>query len=163
MAIEIVAFSNEYLKGALDVWNEVVKAGKAFPQNEELYEKNGYAFFMSQSFTGIALDTTTNEVVGLYILHPNNVGRCSHICNASYAVKAEFRGRGIGKMLVTHCIEKARELSFRILQFNAVVASNKSALSLYESLGFVRLGTIPGGFLNKNNVYEDIIPHYLVL
>lgn len=163
MTIKIVAFTNDYLKGALSVWNEVVRAGKAFPQDDEIDENSGYAFFMSQSFTGIALDTTTNEVVGLYILHPNNVGRCSHICNASYAVKAEFRGRGIGKMLVTHCIEKARELSFRILQFNAVVASNKSALSLYESLGFVRLGTIPGGFLNKNNVYEDIIPHYLVL
>ena len=163
MAVKIVAFTNDYLKGALSVWNEVVRAGKAFPQDAEIDENSGYAFFMSQSFTGIALDTTTNKVVGLYILHPNNVGRCSHICNASYAVKAEFRGRGIGKMLVTHCIEKARELSFRILQFNAVVASNKSALSLYESLGFVRLGTIPGGFLNKNNVYEDIIPHYLVL
>ena len=163
MAIKIVAFTNDYLKGTLEVWNEVVAAGKAFPQNEELNEKSGCAFFMSQSFTGIALDTTTNEVVGVYILHPNNVGRCSHICNASYAVKAEYRGKGIGKMLVTHSIKKARELSFRILQFNAVVASNKSALSLYESLGFICLGTIPGGFLNKNNVYEDIIPHYLVL
>ena len=74
-----------------------------------------------------------------------------------------MRGNRIGKMLVTDCIEKARELSFRILQFNAVVASNKSALALYESLGFIRLGIIPGGFLNKDNVYEDIIPHYLIL
>lgn len=163
MQIEIVPFKSSYLKGVLDVWNEVVIAGKAFPQTEILNENTGNDFFMSQSFTGIALDTTTAEVVGVYILHPNNVGRCSHICNASYAVKSEFRGNGIGKMLVIHCIEKARKLSFRILQFNAVVTSNKNALSLYESLGFIRLGIIPGGFLNKDNVYEDIIPHYFIL
>ena len=29
-----------------------------------------------------------DEIVGLYILHPNNIGRCGHICNASYAVKS---------------------------------------------------------------------------
>lgn len=163
MQVEILTFKSSYLKGALNVWNEVVLEGKAFPQTEVLNEKTGYDFFMAQSFTGVAVEKTTNEVVGVYILHPNNVGRCSHICNASYAVKSEVRGNRIGKMLVTDCIEKARELSFRILQFNAVVASNKRALALYESLGFIRLGIIPGGFLNKDNVYEDIIPHYLIL
>lgn len=28
--------------------------------------------------------------------HPNNVGRCGHICNASYAVSSDARGRHIG-------------------------------------------------------------------
>lgn len=36
------------------------------------------------------------KVYGLYILHPNNVGRCGHICNASYAVSSDARGRHIG-------------------------------------------------------------------
>jgi len=41
----------------------------------------GKAFFASQSYCGVAEDE--GKVVGLYILHPNNVGRCGHICNAS--------------------------------------------------------------------------------
>lgn len=65
--------------------------------------------------------------------------------------------------LVRHCMKKARELDFRILQFNAVVKSNTAALRLYEKLGFTRLGTIPGGFLLKDGKYEDIIPHYILL
>ena len=98
--------------------------------------------------------------MGLYILHPNNVGRCGHICNASYAKPScDTIGRGIG----WHCMEQGKKLGFRILQFNAVVKSNASALHLYEKLGFTQLGVIPGGFLMKDGSYEDIIPHYHVL
>ena len=101
--------------------------------------------------------------MGLYILHPNNVGRCGHICNASYAVKSRLRGHHIGEALVKHCMEQGKKLGFRILQFNAVVRSNVSALHMYEKLGFTQLGVIPGGFLMKDGSYEDIIPHYHVL
>ena len=106
---------------------------------------------------------SSGELVGLYILHPNNVGRCGHICNASYAVRADRRGQHIGEALVRHCMAKGKELGFRILQFNAVVRSNVPALRLYERLGFVQLGVIPGGFRRKDGVYEDIIPHYHTL
>ena len=71
-----------------------------------------------------------------------------------------MRGQHIGEILVKHCMRKGRELGFRILQFNAVVSSNTYALRLYKKLGFVQLGTIPGGFLMKDGHYEDIIPHY---
>ena len=101
--------------------------------------------------------------MGLYILHPNNIGRCGHICNASYAVKKGLRGQHIGEKLVTDCMEKGKELGFKILQFNAVVRSNEYALRLYKKLGFVQLGIIPGGFLMKDGTYEDIILHYHVL
>lgn len=98
--------------------------------------------------------------MGLYILPPNNVGRRGHICNASYAVKSGQRGKHIGEILVTHCMEKAKEIGFTILQFNAVVKTNAPALNLYEKLGFIKLGVIPNGFLMKDGSYEDIIPHY---
>ncbi|MBQ7705716.1 MAG: GNAT family N-acetyltransferase [Selenomonadaceae bacterium] len=153
-------YENENVKPAIEIWNEIVRAGIAFPQEDELTEITGDEFFKSQSFTGLAVDDTTGEVLALYILHPNNVGRCSHISNASYAVRADLRGRHIGEFIVKHCIEKARELGFRILQFNAVVATNIHARNLYRRLGFTELGIIPGG---KDGTFEDIVPQYFSL
>ena len=146
------------LTQAIQIWNEVVQDCVAFPQLEVLDEKSGWDFFESQTLTRVLLDG--EKVVGLYILHPNNVGRCGHICNASYAVKKECRGKHIGEKLVLDCLEQAKNCGFRILQFNAVVATNTSALALYKKLGFTQLGIIPEGFLLKDGSYVDIIPHY---
>ena len=163
MNIEIREFSEPDIEEAILIWNQVVEQGVAFPQVDPLDKDTGMEFFQSQSYTGIARDTDTGTAVGLYILHPNNVGRCGHICNASYAVREGVRGQHVGEQLVTHCLAKAKELQFRIMQFNAVVKSNKAALALYQKLGFIQLGTIPEGFLLKNGSYEDIVPNYYVL
>ncbi len=162
MEITIREYSKEFIKGAIEVWNEVVEGGIAFPQEEKLDEFAGDEFFASQTYTGIAV-REDGEVVGIYILHPNNIGRCGHISNASYAVKASARGLRIGEQLVRHCIYTAKEKGFGILQFNAVVATNTVALRLYEKLGFVKLGTIPKGFRMPDGKFEDIIPHYYEL
>lgn len=140
------------------IWNEVVRDGVAFPQTEELSPAEAAAFFASQSFCGVAEDES--GVQGLYILHPNNVGRCGHIANASYAVASAARGCRVGEALVTHCLKMTKELGFRVLQFNAVVATNTAAHRLYQKLGFRQLGTIPGGFLMPDGQYEDIVLYY---
>ena len=144
----------------VDVWNEVVREGVAFPQVEELTEREADDFFNSQSYTGVAVDSETGEVVGLYILHPNNVGRCGHIANASYAVSSAARGKGVGRALVEDSLAQGRAHGFRVMQFNAVVASNAGARHLYEKLGFTQLGTIPGGFRMPDGTYADICPYY---
>ena len=161
MAIKIVPYESKHVKAAVEIWNEVVREGIAFPQEEELDEISGDEFFSAQSFTGLAVED--GEILALYILHPNNVGRCGHISNASYAVKSNLRGRHIGEIIVKDCIAKAKELGFRILQFNAVVATNIHARHLYQRLGFVELGTIPGGFRMPAGSYADIIPQFIDL
>lgn len=161
--IEIRKYTSADAGGMVDIWNDIVRDGLAFPQDEELTIEQGNEFFLAQSFTGIAVDTEDGRIVGGYILHPNNVGRCGHICNASYAVSKNYRGRGIGEQLVKDCMKQAAALGFRILQFNAVVKTNSAALKLYAKLGFIQLGVIPGGFRLKDGSYEDIIPHYALL
>ena len=143
----------------ISIWNNIVEEGIAFPQEDLLTESTGREFFEGQTFCGVAEES--GNIVGLYILHPNNIGRCGHICNASYAVDASVRGKHIGEKLVKHCIHQAYEEGFRILQFNAVVETNIHARHLYERCGFKQLGIIPKGFRMKDGHYEDICPYYI--
>ena len=144
----------------IEIWNEVVEDGIAFPQEEALDADSGRAFFASQTYCGVAAEEGSGHICGLYILHPNNIGRCGHICNASYAVKSEKRGLHIGEQLVSDCMIQAKNCGFGILQFNAVVESNIHARHLYERLGFRQLGTIPNGFRMKDGHYENICPYF---
>lgn len=156
MSVIIKSYEEKYLVQTKDIWNEVVEEGAAFPQEELLDDQTASEFFRIQTYTGIAVDEETDTAVGLYILHPNNVGRCGHIANASYAVSSKLRGIHIGEKLVMDCLEKAKNCGFRLMQFNAVVDNNIYARHLYERLGFHEVGMIPGGFRMKDGHYEDI-------
>ena len=160
MEIQVRAYTQADLPALIRIWNEVVEDGVAFPQEELLDASSGAAFFAEQTCTAVAEDRQTGHIYGLYILHPNNVGRCGHICNASYAVEREARGLHIGEKLVSDCLVQAAKLHFRLLQFNAVVENNIHARHLYEQLGFTLLGTIPGGFRMKDGTYQNICLYY---
>ncbi len=142
------------------IWNEVVEDGIAFPQENILSSAEAKSFFKNQTFCAVAQGKDSATIYGLYILHPNNVGRCGHIANASYAVSSKFRGLHIGEKLVQHCLLQAHNEGFKILQFNAVVKTNIHARHLYERLGFIQLGTIKGGFRAIDGHFEDICPYY---
>lgn len=161
--INVRKYTENDIPRMVEIWNEVVEEGIAFPQEECLDLKSGTEFFAAQTYCGAAEDDETGEIVGMYILHPNNVGRCGHICNASYAVDSKVRGKHIGEKLVLDCIRQAKEHGFGVLQFNAVVASNIHARHLYERIGFKQLGTIPNGFRMKNGEYEDICPYFITV
>ena len=141
-------YREEDLPAMAEIWNEVVEAGNAFPQTKSLTLEEARAFFAEQSHAAVA--TVGGRICGL----------CGHVANASFAVAGASRGEGIGRLLVEDCLRQAAACGFRGLQFNAVVASNERARSLYESLGFARIGMIPGGFCNKDDVYEDMYIYY---
>lgn len=162
MKINIREYSLDDLSQMILIWNEVVEEGVAFPQEELLDERTGKDFFESQTYTAVA-EGEDGQILGLYILHPNNIGRCGHICNASYAVQSDSRGLHIGEKLVLDCLVKGKQFGFSLLQFNAVVVSNVHARNLYERLEFKQLGVIPGGFRLKDGRLEDICLYYRLL
>lgn len=153
--IQLRPYRPEDREAARRVWNEIVEQGDSFPGDRPLALEEAGDFFAAQTATVCAWDGMT--LAGVYILHPNNIGRCAHIANASYAVTGSCRGRGIGRRMVLHSLENARQHGYRGLQYNAVVSSNAAAIHLYRQLGFTEVGSIPGGYRRKDGGYEDIL------
>ena len=135
MSIKVREFNENDIQAANEIWNEVVEDGVAFPQEEYLTERSGLEFFKSQSYTGIAYDEETGDIVGLYILHPNNVGRCGHICNASYAVKSIQRGKHIGEKLLESMRDYLKSNGCEKIMI-AVFGYNENAIKFYERNGY---------------------------
>ena len=159
--MQVRGYRDDDLEAMTAIWNEVIEDGEAFPQEEILTVDTASELFSAQTHTAVAEEE--GKVVGLYILHPNNVGRCGHIANTSYAVSSSCRGRHIGEQLVKDSLIKAKEKGFKLMQFNAVVESNIHARHLYERLGFQQIGMIPEGFRMKDGHYENIYLFYHVL
>ena len=110
--MKVREYANHDLMEIIKIGNEVVEDGIAFPQEELLDMESGAEFFASQSYTGVAEED--GKVCGLYILHPNNVGRCGHICNASYAVSSEVRGKHIGEQIVKDCLQMKKLIIYTL-------------------------------------------------
>lgn len=142
-------------------WNIILEDGVAFP-GTELYDEESFKEMLEQQ-TVVRCMIIDDQVAGFYILHPNNIGRCSHVANASFILDPAFRGLHLGHHLVEDCISQAKINGFRGIQFNAVVDCNKPALHIYEKCGFKKIGTIPGGFLLKDGTYSDMHILYLSL
>lgn len=155
MDIEIRPLSQADLQQATEIWNCIVAEANSFPGDQVLCETEAVALFDQQTETVCAL--SSDAVIGLYILHPNNIGRCGHIANASFGVKREYRGKGIGRLLVEDCLKRSKDNGFKGLQFNAVVSTNYSAITLYLKLGFKIIGTIKEGYQLKDNSYVDTL------
>lgn len=153
MNIIIDEYCKEDVEDLTKIWNEIVESALAFPEEEPLKLEEASKFFKSQTATVCAYEG--GKVVGFYILHPNGYGRRSHICNTSYGVKSDCRGKGIGKKLVLDSFTRGKEYGFKILQYNGVVSVNEPALALYRSLGMVEAGRVKNGYRLKDGTYCD--------
>lgn len=122
---------------------EIVRAGETYTWDRDVTEERAREMWMAPR-TVVAVDGGT--VVGTAKMGRNHMGPGAHIANASFMVHPDHSGRGIGRALGEHVLDKARADGFRAMQFNAVVSTNTRAVGLWESLGFEVVATLPDGF-----------------
>lgn len=99
----------------------------------------------------------TGELLGSYVIKPNQPGLGSHVCNCGYIVAPEAQGQGIATALCRHSQAEAVAMGFRAMQFNLVVATNLRAVRLWERLGFARVATLPGAFRHPRLGFVDAL------
>ncbi len=95
------------------------------------------------------------EILGSYYLKPNQPGQGAHVCNCGYVVAKKARGRGLASRMCEHSLSRARELGYRAMQYNLVVATNEGAIRLWERHGFKKVGRLPQAFLSPTLGYVD--------
>lgn len=137
----------------------VVKGGDTYVFDPNSPKEKMLDYWLSQK-KHVYVAETDDQLCGTYILTDNQPDLGSHIANGSYMVHPNFRGRGIGKLLGSHSIEEAKRLSYKAIQFNIVVKSNETAVSLWKQLGFKVIGEVPEAFQHKKLGLTDALIMY---
>lgn len=137
------------------IFHAVVAPGDTYAFDPKISRDQALAYwFAAGTHTYVAVQD--REILGTYILKPNQGGGGSHVANAAFMVAPQAQGRGIGRAMAEHCLREARRLGFRAMQFNFVLSTNTSALQLWKKLGFEIVGTLPGAFRHPAEGYVDV-------
>ncbi len=136
------------------IFKKIIAAGDSYVNSSETNKSKARAKWMNKEAKTFIAEND-GKILGAYLLKSNQVGRGSHIANASYITDEAARKQGIGKALALHSIAKAKELGFHAIQFNFVVSTNIPAVKLWQSVGFKIIGTTPKAFNHKDLGYVD--------
>jgi ribosomal protein S18 acetylase RimI-like enzyme len=124
---------------------------------EAMTEADARAAWMLTPPAEVLVAVDDGVVVGTAEVRPNQVGRGSHVANASFMVDPTTAGRGVGRALAVEVLARARAAGYRAMQFNAVVATNTRAIALWESIGFSVVGRVPGAFRHATEGDVDLL------
>jgi len=85
-----------------------------------------------------------------------NKEKVRHRAEFGISIDRAYWGLGIGRALTEACIECAKIAGYAQLELD-VVAENRSAIALYESVGFVEYGRNPRGFRSRRTGWQELV------
>ena len=161
------------------IFHEIVSAGDTYSLDPRMSREEALAYWFradtqtyvaelhrqsvgeAVGFPGTATPSPTGGmkdqvIVGTYILRPSQSGGGSHVANAAFMVASDAQGCGVGRAMAEHCLNEARRIGFRAMQFNYVISTNTPAIRLWQELGFEFVGTLPGAFRHPEKGYVDV-------
>lgn len=106
-----------------------------------------------------------NEILLIAEIQGKHIGNCSlmrvggfrryrHRCEIAIALYQEYCGLGIGKAMLEMLLDIAKQVGYEQAELE-VIANNKSAIALYEKLGFQKYGTFPNNMKYADGSYGD--------
>ena len=141
------------------IFSNIIKKGDSYVNRPDTTKEEIYIKWIKNSIPTFVAQSD-GRVVGVYSLRNNNIDLGSHVANASYIVDENVRGKGIGKKLGQHSLEIARNLGYKAIQFNFVIATNEVAVNLWKSLGFKIIGTVPKAYQHQQ--FKTLVDVYIM-
>lgn len=138
------------------IMEPVIRAGETYALPQDMSREDALDYWMASDGRCFVAEDN-GRVIGTYGLRANRAGAGAHVANASYMTAHDATGRGVARAMCEHSITIAKELSFRAMQFNFVVASNERAVRLWHGLGFETVGRLPEAFLHPTLGYTEAL------
>jgi len=132
-----------------EIFSAVIKTGDTYVFDPTTPKSSLQNYWFSDYMDTFVAVNDLGEILGTYIIKPNQLDLGNHIANCSYMVNPNFHGKGTGKLLCEHSIRFAKEKGYLGIQFNIVISTNTAAVRLWQKFGFEIIGTTPKGFRHQ--------------
>jgi L-amino acid N-acyltransferase len=142
MRFEIAAAGREQLEEIRAIYNEVIRNTTAVYSDVEVTLADREAWFDAKQRQGFPILVATGEsgVLGFGTFGDFRAWPCyRYSIEHSVHVRADCRGRGIGRSLVLALLEAAARAG-KHLMIAGIDAENVTSIALHESLGFKVVG-----------------------
>ncbi len=136
------------------LFSEVIKTGDTYVFKPNTPKKDLKKHWFADYMETYVIEEN-GQILGTYIIKPNQIDLGNHIANCGYMVNPAAQGKGIGKKLCEHSLKIAKKNSYEGIQFNIVVSTNKGAVELWKKYGFEIIGTTPKGFRHAKLGFVD--------
>lgn len=141
--------------GIWPFWHRIAVEGATYSWDPDATSERARDGWMVRPPGRTIIGLEGNDIRASAQLQPN-YGPASKIANASFIVDPDFSGRGIGRQLVTHVLDEARNDGYLAMVFNAVVETNIAAVHLYQTFDFEILGTVPAAFAHPTKGFVGL-------
>lgn len=143
----------------LEIVEPILRAGDTYAVDPDLTRDEIASYWLGRDKVTLVAEEN-GKIVGTYYIRTNQPGGGSHVCNCGYMVPPAASGRGIARRMCEDSLIRAKELGYKAMQFNFVIASNKAAVHLWPKLGFEIVGRLPGAFMHPTLGETDALVMY---
>jgi ribosomal protein S18 acetylase RimI-like enzyme len=147
---------------AWPIFHAVVAAGDTYSYPPDIDEAQARAMWTTPPSRCFVAERE-GEVLGVYMLRPNQPGLGDHVANCGYMVSPHARGQGVASAMCEHSLAQARGAGFTAMQYNFVVSSNEAAVRLWQRHGFAIVGRVPGAFRHARLGPTDVFVMHRML
>jgi ribosomal protein S18 acetylase RimI-like enzyme len=157
MSIQVVEVNESHIQGFRDVLDSVARERKYLAQQEAQPIESVRAYIMSCIAKDAALFVAVDGslTVGWCDILPLWAHAVQHRGTLGMGVIAGYRGRGIGKQLLTACLEKAKAKGITRVELE-VRSDNTAAIELYRKLSFSHEATLHHAMRIDGTYYNAI-------
>ncbi len=154
----------------LEISNSVISEGDYFIIVSEELEKKSLKQqreqiqeVLNNENENLIVAEINDVVIGSIAFRSHNLKRRSHTGSISMSISENYRGMGIGKILIKALLDWAENHPLIEKVSLGVFSTNHRAISLYKRMGFIEEGRKVKEFkINENKYVDDILMYKFV-